>query len=184
MHIFYFQQLHWLCRIKHCVGRDSNYLLHYLVVERGEKMQISACLSKQFSTQILNFSMPFMQPDSFIFAQRHNRDLKLCDFGLTQRMEPGGVARVLLGNGEYLAPEIINYEPVSFAADMWSMGAVAYTMWVCLWLVERRGNGTNFGLNNLGNRSRLIIFHSRSSARVVILGGKPLYTLTNTLKSE
>ena len=69
-----------------------------------------------------------LQPDSFIFAQRHNRDLKLCDFGLTQRMEPGGVARVLLGNGEYLAPEIINYEPVSFAADMWSMGAVAYTM--------------------------------------------------------
>ena len=61
-----------------------------------------------------------------MFASRHSRDLKLTDLGLAQRVDPGEMARVMFSTGEYAAPELISYEPVSFATDMWSLGVVAY----------------------------------------------------------
>ncbi|XP_073719966.1 serine/threonine-protein kinase 17A-like [Misgurnus anguillicaudatus] len=33
-----------------------------------------------------------------------------------------------MGTPEYVAPEILNYEPISTATDMWSIGVLAYVM--------------------------------------------------------
>jgi len=59
---------------------------------------------------------------------KDSTDVKIIDFGLAQKLEEGKNVKVLFGTAEFCAPEIINYEAVSFSADMWSMGVVAYVL--------------------------------------------------------
>lgn len=34
------------------------------------------------------------------------------------------------GTPEFVAPEVINYEPVGLGTDMWSIGVICYILWV------------------------------------------------------
>lgn len=36
--------------------------------------------------------------------------------------------KVMHGTPEFVAPEVINYEPVCFATDMWSIGVICYIL--------------------------------------------------------
>ena len=68
------------------------------------------------------------QPENVVCTTRRSKDIKIIDFGLAQRVDPGRSVRAIFGAPEFCAPEVLNYEPVSFASDMWSLGALAYVM--------------------------------------------------------
>ncbi|XP_043916559.1 serine/threonine-protein kinase 17B isoform X2 [Protopterus annectens] len=55
-------------------------------------------------------------------------EIKIVDFGLSRRVVDGSELREIMGTPEYVAPEILNYEPISTATDMWSIGVMAYMM--------------------------------------------------------
>ncbi|XP_057380341.1 serine/threonine-protein kinase 17B-like [Daphnia carinata] len=55
-------------------------------------------------------------------------DIKLCDFGIARHIARGADVREILGTPDYVAPEILNYEPISLATDMWSVGVLAYVL--------------------------------------------------------
>ncbi|XP_054908159.1 serine/threonine kinase 17a like [Poeciliopsis prolifica] len=55
-------------------------------------------------------------------------DIRIVDFGLSRRMDKITEVREILGTPEYVAPEILNYEPISIATDMWSIGVLIYVM--------------------------------------------------------
>uniref|UniRef100_A0A3B5LP26 Protein kinase domain-containing protein n=1 Tax=Xiphophorus couchianus TaxID=32473 RepID=A0A3B5LP26_9TELE len=55
-------------------------------------------------------------------------DVKIVDFGLSRRVSSHHELREIMGTPEYVAPEILNYEPISTATDMWSIGVLAYVM--------------------------------------------------------
>ncbi|RXN04334.1 serine threonine- kinase 17A-like protein [Labeo rohita] len=55
-------------------------------------------------------------------------DIKVVDFGLSRLMSSSQEIREIMGTPEYVAPEILNYEPISTATDMWSIGVLAYVM--------------------------------------------------------
>ncbi|XP_065107648.1 serine/threonine-protein kinase 17B [Paramisgurnus dabryanus] len=55
-------------------------------------------------------------------------DIKLVDFGLSRRLGSVGELREILGTPEYVAPEILNYEPITTATDLWSVGVIAYML--------------------------------------------------------
>ncbi|XP_014045922.1 serine/threonine-protein kinase 17A isoform X1 [Salmo salar] len=55
-------------------------------------------------------------------------DIKIVDFGLSRRLCQNQELREIMGTPEYVAPEILNYEPISTATDMWSIGVLAYMM--------------------------------------------------------
>ena len=38
--------------------------------------------------------------------------------------------KVMFGTPEFVAPEVINYDQVSFGTDMWSVGVICYILWV------------------------------------------------------
>jgi len=42
--------------------------------------------------------------------------------------EPGKPLMVLHGTPEFVAPEVINYEPVDLATDLWSIGVIMYML--------------------------------------------------------
>ncbi|XP_023691348.1 serine/threonine kinase 17a like isoform X2 [Paramormyrops kingsleyae] len=54
-------------------------------------------------------------------------DIRIVDFGLSRHVDSADV-REILGTPEYVAPEILNYEPISTATDMWSIGVLTYVM--------------------------------------------------------
>lgn len=55
-------------------------------------------------------------------------DIKLCDFGVSKVLDPGVVVREMLGTPDYVAPEVINFEPISLASDIWSVGVLTYVL--------------------------------------------------------
>ncbi|XP_031723841.1 serine/threonine kinase 17a like [Anarrhichthys ocellatus] len=55
-------------------------------------------------------------------------DIRIVDFGLSRRMDNLTEVREIVGTPEYVAPEILNYEPISTATDMWSIGVLTYVM--------------------------------------------------------
>ncbi|XP_039982175.1 serine/threonine-protein kinase 17A isoform X1 [Xiphias gladius] len=55
-------------------------------------------------------------------------DIKIVDFGLSRMVCSYQELREIMGTPEYVAPEILNYEPISTATDMWSIGVLAYVM--------------------------------------------------------
>ncbi len=55
-------------------------------------------------------------------------DIKIVDFGLSRIVKSSEELREIMGTPEYVAPEILSYDPISTATDMWSIGVLAYIM--------------------------------------------------------
>ncbi|TGZ46634.1 uncharacterized protein [Temnothorax longispinosus] len=55
-------------------------------------------------------------------------DVKLCDFEISRVILEGTEVREILGTPDYVAPEILHYEPIMLAADMWSLGVTTYVL--------------------------------------------------------
>ncbi|XP_031310486.2 serine/threonine-protein kinase 17A [Camelus dromedarius] len=55
-------------------------------------------------------------------------DIKIVDFGLSRIMKDSEELREIMGTPEYVAPEVLSYEPISMATDMWSIGVLTYVM--------------------------------------------------------
>ncbi|XP_018900537.2 uncharacterized protein [Bemisia tabaci] len=57
-----------------------------------------------------------------------NCDIKVCDFEISRVVLKGTDVREILGTPDYVAPEILHYEPITLAADMWSLGVTTYVL--------------------------------------------------------
>jgi len=55
-------------------------------------------------------------------------DVKLCDFEISRLLTPGCEIRDILGTPDYVAPEIISFEPITTKTDMWSFGVMVYSL--------------------------------------------------------
>ncbi|XP_055374488.1 titin homolog isoform X1 [Condylostylus longicornis] len=69
-----------------------------------------------------------LKPENIMCYTRTSHQIKIIDFGLAQRLNSDSPVRVLFGTPEFIAPEIINYEPISFQTDMWSVGVICYVL--------------------------------------------------------
>ncbi|XP_070000008.1 uncharacterized protein [Penaeus vannamei] len=54
--------------------------------------------------------------------------VKLCDFEISRVLTPGREVREILGTPDYVAPEILHYEPITKKTDMWSLGVLTYVL--------------------------------------------------------
>ncbi|XP_013858893.1 death-associated protein kinase 2 [Austrofundulus limnaeus] len=54
--------------------------------------------------------------------------IKIIDFGLAHKIEPGADFKNIFGTPEFVAPEIVNYEQLGLEADMWSIGVITYIL--------------------------------------------------------
>lgn len=55
-------------------------------------------------------------------------NLKICDFGLARKIHLSRLATLDFGMPEYVSPEVVNREGVSFSHDMWSVGIITYVL--------------------------------------------------------
>ncbi|XP_038658807.1 myosin light chain kinase 2, skeletal/cardiac muscle-like isoform X1 [Scyliorhinus canicula] len=69
-----------------------------------------------------------LKPENILCVDHTGNQVKIIDFGLARRFKPREKLRVSFGTPEFLAPEIVNFEHVSFPTDMWSLGVITYML--------------------------------------------------------
>ncbi|KAM7379415.1 hypothetical protein PAMP_004966 [Pampus punctatissimus] len=122
---------------------DENYTLMELdavVLIR----QICEGLKHMHKMYILHLDL---KPENILCVNRVTNKVKIIDFGLARVYKPREKLRVNFGTPEFLAPEVINYDFVSFNTDMWSLGVITYMLLssLCPFL----GDDDNQTLNNI-----------------------------------
>ncbi|XP_028611334.1 myosin light chain kinase 3 isoform X2 [Grammomys surdaster] len=69
-----------------------------------------------------------LKPENILCVSQTGHQIKIIDFGLARRYKPREKLKVNFGTPEFLAPEVVNYEFVSFPTDMWSVGVITYML--------------------------------------------------------
>ncbi|XP_025070161.1 death-associated protein kinase 2-like isoform X1 [Alligator sinensis] len=89
--------------------------------------QILRGVAYMHSRHIAHFDL---KPENVMLLEKDvpNPKIKIIDFGLAQKLEDGTTFKSLCGTPQYIAPEVINYEPLSSATDMWSIGVITYIL--------------------------------------------------------
>uniref|UniRef100_A0A8C7FQG9 Death-associated protein kinase 2-like n=1 Tax=Oncorhynchus kisutch TaxID=8019 RepID=A0A8C7FQG9_ONCKI len=99
----------------------------------AEKESLSEEEAIEFLKQILmgvgfmhtkNIAHFDLKPENIMLADKTmpHPHIKIIDFGLAHCLKQGEEYRSLSGTPQYIAPEVINYEPLSEAADIWLSG--------------------------------------------------------------
>lgn len=105
----------------------------------AQKESLSEEEATQFIKQILDgvqylhskrISHFDLKPENIMLLDRNVSlpRIKLIDFGLAHKIEPGVDFKNIFGTPEFVAPEIVNYEQLGLEADMWSIGVITYIL--------------------------------------------------------
>ncbi|XP_017292926.1 death-associated protein kinase 2 [Kryptolebias marmoratus] len=105
----------------------------------AEKENLLESEAIEFITQILeglkfmhsnNIAHFDLKPENIMLSDKLSPrpNIKLIDFGLAYHFSQGKEYRSTSGTPQYIAPEVINYEPLGTAADMWSIGVITYIL--------------------------------------------------------
>ena len=70
----------------------------------------------------------FLQPENVMLCARNSDDIKIIDFGLAMELDPDKAVKVMFGTPDFIAPEVVNHEPIGLPTDMWALGIMAYLM--------------------------------------------------------
>lgn len=79
---------------------------------------------------MLNSSTVFVsvQPENILCLTRTGNRIKIIDFGLARVLDPKKDTRAMYGTPEFMAPEVVLFDPIDFSTDMWSIGVMAYVL--------------------------------------------------------
>lgn len=69
-----------------------------------------------------------LKPENIMCTTRPSQEIKIIDFGLAKRLRPNEEIRVFCGTPEFIAPEVVNFDPISKGSDMWSIGVICYVL--------------------------------------------------------
>ncbi|KAM4624173.1 myosin light chain kinase, smooth muscle-like [Polymixia lowei] len=69
-----------------------------------------------------------LKPENIVCVDTTGTQIKIIDFGLASKIESGKPLMVMHGTPEFVAPEVINYEPVGLETDMWSIGVICFIL--------------------------------------------------------
>ncbi|VDM33023.1 unnamed protein product [Hydatigera taeniaeformis] len=69
-----------------------------------------------------------LKPENIMIEDMETKRIKIIDFGLARRLNPNEVIQDMAGTPEFCAPEIVNFDPITFATDMWAIGVMTYIL--------------------------------------------------------
>ena len=87
--------------------------------------QILEGLQHMHRREILHLDL---KPENIMLIRPDSKQIKLIDFGLARKYNPKENLKVMFGTPEFVAPEVITYERITPATDMWSIGVIAYIL--------------------------------------------------------
>ena len=87
--------------------------------------QILEGVSFMHHAQVIHLDL---KPENILCLTRSGNRVKIIDFGLARKFEPAKKLQVLFGTPEFVAPEVVGFEPISYATDMWAVGVICYVL--------------------------------------------------------
>lgn len=69
---------------------------------------------------INRLSFEIAQIGDILMERINGLEIRICDFGLAQRVIPGTTHFVEFGHPEFVSPEIVSKNSVTFSSDVWS----------------------------------------------------------------
>jgi len=93
---------------------------------QGFMLQLLEALSYVHERKIAHLDI---KPQNIVLMSEFpNCEIKLCDLEVSRVIQENEEIREIIGTPDYVAPEILAYEPISLAADIWSLGVLAYVL--------------------------------------------------------
>ncbi|XP_017493989.1 PREDICTED: death-associated protein kinase 2-like, partial [Rhagoletis zephyria] len=110
-------------------GELQDYIADYERLTEAEARlfmrQILSALVHLHEKSIVHLDL---KPENILLTEEGSRQIKLIDFGISRLLKEKADIKGVYGTPEFIAPEILNYEPIGFGTDLWSVGCIAYTM--------------------------------------------------------
>lgn len=103
---------------------DDDFILTEKIVTVYMR-QICEGVEYMHSQNILHLDM---KPENILCVTKTGNQIKLIDFGLARRYNPKEKLQILFGTPEFVAPEVVNFEKVTYKTDMWSVGVICYVL--------------------------------------------------------
>ncbi|TNN82401.1 Myosin light chain kinase, smooth muscle [Liparis tanakae] len=69
-----------------------------------------------------------LKPENIVCVDTTGTRVKIIDFGLASELEEGKPLLVMHGTPEFVAPEVIGFEPVGLESDVWSIGVICFIL--------------------------------------------------------
>ncbi|XP_032526663.1 muscle M-line assembly protein unc-89-like isoform X2 [Danaus plexippus] len=69
-----------------------------------------------------------LKPENIICLSPNSLQVKIIDFGLARYLDDSQQTRAIYGTRDYVAPEVLNFDRLTLACDMWSLGVVTYML--------------------------------------------------------
>ncbi|MFH4975250.1 hypothetical protein AB6A40_001959 [Gnathostoma spinigerum] len=103
---------------------DDNYILTEMAVVMII-CQLCEAISYIHSKHIVHLDI---KPENIMCVSQTGNRIKLIDFGLAQYYDGSSNLLFMAGTPEFVAPEVIKFEPIDFHTDMWSIGVITYIL--------------------------------------------------------
>ncbi|KAI1891200.1 hypothetical protein AGOR_G00141340 [Albula goreensis] len=110
--------------LDHLVSKD-------VVTYKQVQMYIQQILEGIRFIHSMNLLHLDIKPANILMALSHQEEVKICDFGFCQEVDPSREQYSRFGTPEFVAPEIVCQAPVSEATDVWSLGILAFMCLTC-----------------------------------------------------
>lgn len=69
-----------------------------------------------------------LKPENILCLSREGNRIKLIDFGMARKYDPTKKLQILFGTAEFVAPEIVNFDSISYYTDLWAIGVITYVL--------------------------------------------------------
>ncbi|XP_075165705.1 spaghetti-squash activator [Haematobia irritans] len=69
-----------------------------------------------------------LKPENILCLTQEGNRIKIIDFGLARKFDPDKKLQILFGTPEFVAPEVVNFDCISYGTDMWSVGVITYVL--------------------------------------------------------
>lgn len=69
-----------------------------------------------------------LKPENMMLVRPGSKRIKIIDYGLARKYNPNQKLKVMQGTPEFAAPEVISYEGVTPATDVWAVGVITYVV--------------------------------------------------------
>lgn len=70
-----------------------------------------------------------LKPENILCSSPDNlQEIKIIDFGFARKYTPNTQLKVMYGTPEFVAPEVVNFDPLGPGTDMWSIGVITYVL--------------------------------------------------------
>lgn len=69
-----------------------------------------------------------LKPENMMLLRPGSSHIKIIDYGLARKYDPSTKLQVMQGTPEFAAPEVVNFEAITPATDVWAVGVITYVV--------------------------------------------------------